>query len=294
MMQVDAWSKSSLKSVLEGCSWQWALRKVYGIDDHGSPQTSMGTGYHKALEEWEKSGRNLSLKEMQTVAAETAFEQCKTLPMSQWFEHGTDPEQVIDFAKQAVDLWWNKPINSGAPLRDIILSRTCLGTEVYQTEKYEDFKVHGYIDAIYSDDRFITVVDHKTASSMRRWKYEQDATLEAGIYLAMAHAAQDRGDLPNLPIVFEYHVVAPKENKSRIVGVGHMTEELAKLTHAALVDADAIARYDAFRPKPDWNLCSPKYCSYFQGCRVDGTLTPYNLTPRLELPPAPVEDGVEP
>jgi hypothetical protein len=276
---VEAWSKSSLNSLLDGCSWQWALKKIYSLEDHGSPATAMGTGYHKAMEEWEGSGRSLTLRETQDVAAEAAFEECKKLPMSQWFEHSTDPEQVIELAREAVRLWWEKAPNKGSTLREIAEARGHVGSEIYYKELAENgIMVHGFVDTIYEDDRHVTVVDHKTASSMRRWGYKKEPNIEVAVYLAMATRAQQRGELPDKPIHFEYHVVAPKEGKTRIIDMGYLKGEHLELLNTALYEANALVKYNAYRPNPEWNLCSPKYCAYFQGCRVDGTLSPYNLT----------------
>lgn len=273
-----AWSKSSLKSVLEGCSWQWALRKIYELEDHGSPQTAMGTGFHKAVEEWERSGRVLSMQEMQSIAAESAFEECKKLPMEQWFEHGTDPEQTVEFAKESVRIWWDTPINKGATIREIVSGWKWLGSELYWNNNFGDFNIHGFIDSAYESDREIIVVDNKTAGSMRRWKYEQDMNVETALYLELAHRAQNDGLLPDKPITFEYHVVSAKEGKSRVINMGYMNQAGFTLLHDALTEAEAIRKYQAFRPKPDWNLCSRKYCAYFDECRISGTLTPYTLT----------------
>ncbi len=273
-----AWSKSSLKSVLENCSWQWALRKVYKIEDHGSPQTAMGTGYHKALEEWERSGRTMSLSDMQSVAAETAFEECKSLPMEQWFEHGTDPEQVIELAKESVRLWAEARPNKGSTLKEIAESRTLVSVEDYFNYEYNNYRIQGYTDAIYHDDKNIYVVDHKTASSMRRWTYEQKPNVEMAMYMVLAERAKEDNRIPDLPVSFEYHVSAAKEGKTRLITCGYMNKELEQLFINALTEADAIRKNHAFRPKPDWNLCSKKYCAYFEGCRVNGTLSPYALT----------------
>jgi hypothetical protein len=233
----------------------------------------MGTGYHKALEEWEKSRRTLSLKEMQTVAAEACFEECKKLPVDQWFQHGTDPEQAIELAKESVRLWWEQPINKGSTIKVITESRNLVSAE----EHYASDGVHGFIDGIYECDRELYVVDHKTASSMRRWTYSQEPNLEMAVYLTLAEEAKAQGLLPNKPVSFEYHVVSAKEGKTRLISCGYLTPELKQLLAQSLVEANAIVKHEAFRPNVEWNLCSPKYCAYFQGCRVDATLTPYTL-----------------
>lgn len=292
MSQLD-WSKSSLKSLLDGCSWQWALRKIYKIEDHGSPQTAMGTGVHKALEKWEISDRNLSLDEMKSIAADTAFKECKVLPMQQWFDHATDPQQVVDYAQLAINLWSDYQMSKGGTLKEVAESRTFVSAEDYFKYEWKKFSVHGYTDSIYHDDERNIIVDYKTASSMRRWTYEQEMNVEVAMYLALGNKAREEGKLLDLPVHFEYHVISPKEEKTRIVEMGGMTRKAERILKEYLADATAIVKRDAYRPNPDWNLCSPKYCSYYQGCRVDGTLTPYTLTPLMQRAPAAEEAGVE-
>jgi hypothetical protein len=285
-----AWSKSSLKSVLDGCSWQWALRKVYEIEDHGSPQTAMGTGMHKAIEEWDKSGRGLSLQELQSIAAESSFEECKKLPMEQWFEHATDPEQVIELAKESVRIWWDTPVNKGFPIRKLVSEWNWLGSEVHWASAFAEYNIHGFVDSVYENDRHIIVVDNKTASSMRRWKYDQDMNIEVAMYLALAHKAQNEGLLPDKQITFQYHVVSAKEGKSRVIEMGYFDGAAWKLLLQSLTEAEAIRKHEAFRPRPDWNLCSRKYCAYFEGCRIQGTLTPYTLTTSNVPNAAPISE----
>lgn len=293
-MQVDAWSKSSLKSLLDGCSWQWALRKVYGIDDYGSPQTAMGNGVHKALEHWEKSERKMQVAEMQSIAADSAFKHCKELPMQQWFNHSTDPQQVVDYAKLAIELWSEYKMSKGGTLREVSENRQWLSAEDYFNYEWKKNRIHGYTDSIYDDDKRTVIVDYKTASSMRRWTYDQDMNVEVAMYLALGNKAREEGRLLDKPIHFEYHVVSPKERKTRIVEMGSMTRQAEQILKEYLADATALVKRDAYRPNLDWNLCSPKYCSYFQGCRVDNTLTPYTLTPLMQRPPVAGEAGVEP
>ena len=293
-MEVEAWSKSSLKSLLDGCSWQWALRKVYNIDDHGSPQTAMGTGVHKALEEWEKSERKLDVAEMKRIAADSSFKECKDLPMQQWFNHNTDPQQVVDYSQLAIELWSEYQMSKGGTLKGVAESRNWLSSEAYFNYDWKKFRIHGFTDSVYEEDKRTIIIDYKTAASMRRWTYEQEMNVEAAMYLALGAQARAEGTLPDKPIHFEYHVISPKEGRTRVVEMGAMTREGERILKEYLTDATAIAKRDAYRPNPDWNLCSPKYCAYFEGCRVDGTLTPYTLTPLMRHAPVADEAGVEP
>lgn len=274
---MNHWRKSTLKSLLEGCSWQWALENVYKMETHGSPQTAMGTGYHKAMELYELGERRDSLENLRAIAAEAAFEECKLLPMSVWFEHELDPQWVVDGAQEAVRLWWEQPMTGKEQtLRDVCAERTFVAAEKHFTADYpglESRGLSGTVDAVYEEENCYVLVDHKTASSFRKWTYEQGSTIEASVYLYMAEKFYD-----DKPVKFEWHVVSPKEQKVRLIEGGTLDEEARLLLDQTLKKAETLYTTDSYRPKPDWNLCSPKWCSFYQGCRIDGTLTPYTHT----------------
>ena len=273
---ITHWRKSTLKTLLEGCSWQWALQNVYNLDDHGSPQTALGTGYHKAMEMYEENERTNSLEELKAIAAEAAFEECRKLPMSVWFEHELDPQWVMDGAQEGVGLWWEQPsTKEGVTLKSISDDRTFIAAEKhFVVDATEDMPgLSGTIDAIYEDKNNYILVDHKTASSFRKWTYEQGHTIEAAVYM---HLAQQ--EYNDKPLKFEWHVVSPKEQKVRLIEGGTLDEEATHLLVATTKTADTLVNNDAYRPRPDWNLCSPKWCAFYQGCRIDSTLSPYALT----------------
>jgi len=272
---MTAWRKSTLKSLLEGCSWQYALEQVHGMPSHGSPHTALGTGFHAAVELWENSSRQATMAEMQTRAEEAAFEQAKDLPMDLWFEHGLDPQWVVDGAREAVRLWVEQPfVKGGLPLQAISAGKECLGTEIHLTANHPDTDkgLSGTLDALYRDDYGLTIVDYKTAGSFRKWTYDQPASIEAATYMWLV---SQNYDAPQYS--FEWHIVSPKLGKTRLVSGGNMTpEQLAKLS-SSLRDADTIARYGAYRPNITWNLCSSKWCPFYEGCIVTGELSPTRL-----------------
>jgi hypothetical protein len=274
---MENWRKSTLKSLLEGCSWQWALENVYKLESHGSPQTALGTGFHKAMEMYELNGREDSLESLQSIAAQSAFEECKLLPMSVWFEHELDPEWVMENAKEAVRLWWEQPQNStGKTLKELCDARKFVTAEhMLRAEWRSSMRgLSGTIDALHDAGDEYVLVDYKTASSFRKWPYKIGPTIEAAVYLWMARQtmANDK------PIRFEWHIVSPKEQKVRVVDGGVYDAEKDLLLERSIVKADVLYDTQTYRPRPEWNLCSPKWCAYFQGCRGDGTLSPYALT----------------
>lgn len=289
------WSKSSLKSLIEGCSWQWALKKVYGYEEYGSPQTCMGTGFHKAIEYYHAHS-DASLEDVQEVAKHATWEEAKSLPMSQWFTHQVEPELVMLQAMDAVKLWWEQPYDKdGNTFKMLSDTRRLLTSEGYYSRKHipSNNNVHGFIDEMYETDDEIVVVDLKTASSFRKWKYDQPASIEAAAYIFLANDVAK-----GKPVSFEWHVVSPKESKTRLVRNAVGWDVLERMLDDYMRKADVLVELDAFRPRPDWNLCDKKWCAFWQGCQVDGTLSPNALTvsqkPRLEDPHSlPAEVGVE-
>jgi len=284
---VTHWRKSTLKSLLDGCSWQWALENIYKMETHGSPHTSLGTGYHKAMEMYELGERRDSLENLQAIAAETAFEECKVLPTELWFEHELDPQWVVDGAQEAVRLWWEQPSNrTGLTLKEVSDSRKFIAAEKhFVLDEYDDNGrgLSGTVDAVYEDDSHYILVDHKTASSFRKWTYEQGSTIEASVYLYMAQKYYD-----DKPVKFEWHVASPKEKQVRVIEGGTLDEPALLTLSKSVGTANALVDTSTFRPRPEWNLCSPKWCTFFDGCRINGTLTPYQLTtsnvPSLDTP----------
>jgi hypothetical protein len=272
---MEGWRKSTLKTMLDGCSWQYALESVYHLPGHGSPHTAAGTGFHKAMEEYEVLKRDVTMPALQEVAAQAAFEESKTLPMSVWFEHELDPATIMDWARESVRVWWEVDHGKGdRPLKNVLDDRKHLGSEIFCHMEHPDSErgVQGTIDALYEDDEWAYVVDFKTASSFRKWTYEQAPNVESALYLYMAQNLTDK------PVRFEWHVVSQKEGKARLIDGGPYTQEHAQVLSRYLLDADVLARTATYRPRPEWNLCSPKWCAYFEGCRTTGTLSPYALT----------------
>lgn len=284
---MERWRKSSMKSLLEGCSWQYALEYVYNKPSNGSPHTAVGTGFHSAVEYWENNNRTPSMQEMQAVAVEDAFDAARKLPVDLWMEHGLDPNWVVDSVKEAVRLWVEQPyVKGGVTLQDITAGRKCLGTEIYLEADHPDSTrgLQGTIDALYEDGYGLTIVDYKTASSFRKWVYDQPPSIEASAYMWMVSQNYDACQYR-----FEWHIVSPKEQKTRLVSAGNMTPEQLEKLSTSLRDADTLVKYSAYRPNPDWNLCQRKWCAFYEGCQVTGELSPTRLpisyVPSHDAPP---------
>jgi len=132
----------------------------------------------------------------------------------------------------------------------------------------------GTIDWIGKKGDTLYVVDFKTASSFRKWTYDQPAGIEEASYRYLAFADQE---LSPTKVQFEWHVVSAKEGKARIIVGNNNGKQLLKVLDDAIKDANILYKYQAFRPKPEWNLCHRKWCEFYEGCQVDGTLSPTRL-----------------
>lgn len=277
-MNVETWRKSSLKALLEGCSWQWMLEQ--DAERTTSPHAAIGTGFHSGMEEWEKSGREASLGHLKDFAAKAALEESRGVPMEMWFEHQMDPEYVMEMAAESVRVWWEEPakIKGGdtGTLREVQLERQHISSERFIKTDYANssLPLSGTIDWIGRTDDTLYVVDFKTASSFRKWVYQQDPGIEEAMYRYLAFADPE---LPKMNINFEWHVVSAKEGKARLISGSNDGKKLLDVLDTAVSDANVLLKYDAYRPRPDWNLCQRKWCAFYQGCQVDGTLSPTKL-----------------
>lgn len=288
-MQVERWRKSGLKSMLEGCSWQWMLEQMYG-QDYSSPHASAGTGFHRAIELWEEKDRMLTLGEMKDIAAKETYELCKRIPMDQWFEHEMDPEFVMELAAESVRIWWNEPAKDGeqevGTLRDVLMSRNHLYSERYISAAYAntDVPLTGTLDWIGEKDGEHIIVDFKTASSFRKWTYKQTPGIEEAVYRYLAHADPD---LTIRNLRFEWHVVSAKEGRARLIHGSNDGLALLGILDNAIKDATVLAKYDAFRPRPDWSLCQRKWCQFYEGCQVTKQLSPNVMPSSVTSSPQP-------
>lgn len=273
------WSKSSLKSLLEGCAWQWALQKVGGLESPPSPQSAAGTGAHAALEAHEVArlggDEPPGLPEMLGMAERHALADAGSISPEAWGDFV--PSDIGDMARRAVAAWWEADACGGRTLREVALARTPVAVEPYFRTAVDGGEVHGYMDWLGLDEegRWV-VVDYKTASSMRRWPRTMPGpSIEAAVYLVGAA----RSDI--LPadesIRMEWHVMSTKGHEARLVTGPTLTPDLVAFLRERVETAEMMVANRAFPTKPTWNLCSEKWCDFYHGCQVSGTLSPDSL-----------------
>jgi len=288
----DGWSKSSLKSLLEGCSWQWALQKLGGLRGPATPHSAAGTGMHAAIEEHElcriTGVTPIDLVGLLEIAAREAGKDAETIPSDWQAIHG-GIEQAAEWAVGLTSSWYDSPI------RQQLLTYTPLAVEPHiETDRTPGgHNLRGYLDWIGRDQNgVLTVVDYKSASNLSRWKKAEGHLLEAAVYLYLVSTSEYwSGDEP---IRMEWHVVSRKGDTTILEGPS-FDAEIISFVSARVLDAERLVDGRLWAPNPSWSLCSDRWCTFYHGCQVSGTLTPDKIS--FDPPaggPSPVLPGPVP
>jgi hypothetical protein len=269
--QFDGWSKSSLKSLLEGCSWQWALQRLGGLQGPPTPHSAAGTGMHAAIEWHEQcriEGKNVpEWWELLSEAKREANADGVNIPADWQRIHG-DVTVAEQWAADLTDVWY------GSDVRQTMLRYTPIAVEPHlETENVPGpHNLRGYVDWIGRDDNGVaTIIDYKSASTLKRWSKPDSHLVEATSYLWLAATW---GELvPGEPIRMEWHVISRKGD-SKILEGPYLDSSMSEFLFARVEDANRMWDGNLFTPNTSWNLCQPAWCNFYHGCQVTGTLSP--------------------
>jgi len=285
--QFDGWSKSSLKSLLEGCSWQWALQRIGGLDGGSSPHSAAGTGLHAAIE-WHEQSRidgspTPDMASLIYAAYEEGYEDGQNIPTNLQAYHG-DAHVAARWAAELTHTWWESDI------RQTLLTYTPIAVEPHAETANVPVPttLRGYLDWFGRDDNGIaTVVDYKSASDANRWKNPEHHLIESSVYLYLAMAGGlVTGDEP---VRMEWHVVSRKGDTTILRGPS-FTPDVMEFLFARVSEAQAIMDSAGYRPNPSWGLCSERWCNFYHGCQTSGILGPDHIS--FDSPePAPLRAG---
>lgn len=286
----DGWSKSNLKSILEGCSWQWALQRIGGLESGSTPHSCAGTGLHAAIE-WHEQCRidgkpTPEIPDLIEAAVNAAEEDSRNIPMSLMAIHG-GVDQAKRWAGELTFDWYYSDV------RKTLLTYTPIAVEPHiEVGIHKDQpKLRGYLDWLGRDaDGVLTVVDYKSAADVRRWTDWQSHIVEAAVYLYLASTLYE-----NEKIRMEWHVI-PRKGEPTILEGPSMNPDLAYFLIQRVDEAQSIVDRKAYRPNPSWNLCSDRWCNFYHGCQVTGQLGPDHIdfatSPDAPLPaPATGPEG---
>lgn len=271
--QFDGWSKSSLKSVLEGCSWQWALNRIAGLKSGSTPHSAAGTGMHAAIE-WHEQARIdgapvPELWELLWESARAAYEDGENITPDFSQIHG-NANIAAEWATGLTVSWYDS-------IRQDLLTYTPLAVEPHiETQNTPGpHSLRGYLDWVGRDaDGVLTVVDYKSASGLARWKKPDAHLLEAATYLYLVSTTDYWSG--NEPIRMEWHVVSRKDEAVILEGPT-FGPDIVEFIIDRVSDAQAIVDGNMFAPHPSWGLCSQRWCAFYHGCQVTGILGPDHI-----------------
>jgi len=272
--QFDGWSKSSLKSLLEGCSWQWALQRLGGLEGGSSPHSAAGTGLHAAIEWHEQcriDGKDTPDKASLIWAAheEGLADGANIPPNLEAFHGGAD--LAGQWAAELADTWWESDI------RQTLLEYTPLAVEPhYEVSVFRDRpNLRGYLDWVGRDaDGVATVVDYKSASNVKRWSDANYHLVEAAVYLYLVSTDEQFEDEP---VRMEWHVIA-RDGETTILRGPTMNPDLSYFLFQRLDEAQAIMDAGSYTQNTSWGLCSPRWCNFYHGCQTSGILGPDHIS----------------
>lgn len=270
----DGWSKSSLKSLLEGCSWQWALQRLGGLHGGSTPHSAAGTGMHAAIEYHEQQridGQPFDEQVMWEVAAREAWADGGNIP-NEWHGIHGDRRTATDWALSLTESWYNSEV------RRTLLTYTPMAVEPHIEVPVLKGKpnLRGYLDWLGRDaDGTMTVVDYKSASNLRRWEDWKNHLIEASVYLYLVSASGMADE--NEPIRMEWHVMT-RTGEATILRGPTFDADLSYFVLQRLSEAQAKMDEGRYLTNPSWGLCSDRWCAFYHGCQVSGTLSPDNIT----------------
>lgn len=262
------WHQSTLSNLLDGCSWQYFLTYVLELPQGTKPYAVVGTAFHTAVELHERNrmvDKETSLDEMKTTAIEYIHSQVsdeEILPelegnclnaLENWYNKG-HREWVLNYKPVAIEPEFTLPLVDGAR------------------------PIGGYIDAVYLDEKtgVYFIVDHKTAKNFDRWRDAEGHRYQAAMYSAALVLSEDFPMITEMPeMVYMVTRTSTSKRKDfehlRIVRVQPTLEDISLLGDR-IRKAEQIVKDETYTTKTNWPLCSAKWCPFFQGCQVDGSL----------------------
>ena len=284
--------QSSLETILDGCSWQYYLTNILEKNTPPKPHSVAGTTFHSAIELHEEARLNNkhlpSLEDMLSFIDTTIREIAPNImpEMMQDKDGKTwDADTLIGMSQHALRNWYSEPLKDGGiSHRDWLMELTPIAIEPYFKHQLVEgaLPIAGWMDGIYMDKagKFL-IVDQKTVGDFSRWqpdgrKHRNQATMYAvALILNPAYPT-----INNIEDVAMHYLVSRTrdgnvERCRRIIVQPDLDD--VKVLGDRIRAAENIIKEDLFVPNPSWNLCSPRFCSFYKECQIDKTLNKKDL-----------------
>ena len=259
----NRWHQSTLSTLLDGCSWQYFLTYVLGIEQGVKPFATVGTAYHSAVELREVGrleGRDVTLKEMIALAE------------AEILEVSDDPE-LRTKVRAALRNWDDH-------VRPYLDRHTPIAIEPEFTIPLVDGAkpVGGYIDGVYRDGETgeVFVLDHKTAKDLSRWKDADGHRHQAAMYAAALVLSPDFPEITELPEMRYLVVRTSRSTRANFEAFREVTVrpdlEDVRVLGERIRRAEAIVAAESYVKTPEWVLCSATWCPFYEKCMVTGEI----------------------
>lgn len=278
--------QSSLETILDGCSFQYYLGNVKGIPQPPKPHSVVGVAFHSAVELHEQAridGTPLpSMIDMVDYAVNLVEAEADDIPPAMMVGKKGEPWNtgtLTEMVSSAVENWYSAKLKDGGiPHREWLLDLEPVAIEPYFRMDLVDgtFPIGGWIDGVYRNkDDHILVVDQKTAGDFSRWPEDGSGHRnQATMYTVAILLSPDFPEVTVYDIEMHYLVsrtrVGNVERARRVMvkpdfgDVAYMGKRIRQAQHI-------IDTHD-YVPNPAWNLCSPRFCPFYEGCQVTGEL----------------------
>lgn len=272
--RTGAWHQSKV-SLIESCSWKYRLVYQEGYPDPSGDAAMIGTAVHAAIELherqrlWARTGVADANPEGASVEA---MRQEALVSLMDQYAHPESPmtgppvpDASVEAANIAIDHWWEG-------LRPRVMEWDVYGVEPYWRRAIRGWEVYepmaGWIDTVYHDGDEWVVVDNKTAAKMSGYPADGGSKRLQGVMYAWGALLYHGLPVDTLPR-FEFHVM-------RTVAGQRSTFEATRVVDLRFDDADwqwlrekleraqDVVTHERFWPNPDWYLCDPAWCPFYE------------------------------
>ena len=258
------WHQSTLSTLLDGCSWQYFLTYIAGVDQGLKPLAAVGTAYHAAVELSELA-RKQGLARSEQLLLDHAEEELRKV---------TNEEDHLQKVRACVKNYW-------AHIRPYLEQYEPVALEPEFTINLVAgaMPIGGYIDGIYRDpaDGRLFVIDHKSVGNFSRWRSTDGHRHQAAMYavaLVLSEEFPEITELPEMRYLLVRTSLGTRSNfePSRILTLQPDMEDVRVLGDR-IRKAEALVAARAFEKNTAWPLCSPVWCSYYDRCVLGGELS---------------------
>lgn len=274
--------QSSLETILDGCSWQYYLGNVKQIHQPPKPHSLVGTSFHSAVELHEvarmEGKRTPNLKDMVDYAVDLVEKDAGDIPSAMMVGKKGElwtADTLVGMVSSAITNWYLAVLKDGSePHREWLMDYEPVAIEPYFRLDLVDgtFPIGGWIDGVYrKDDGSLFVVDEKTAGDFSRWGHDGSGHRhQATMYTVALLLSEDFPQVTEYDIEMHYLVsrtrVGNVERARRVV-VKPDFDDVYVLGNRVREVQRIMDNMD-YAPNPSWNLCSSRFCPFYEGCQV--------------------------